>query len=66
MRANRSRNTRSEHAMSSHGPLWRNDDLRRFIMNGIVWTGRLEVPASGVQTTPPDLATCKPESGAQH
>jgi type 1 glutamine amidotransferase len=41
---------------------WRNDDLRRFIMNGIVWTARLEVPAGGVQTAPPDLLAFKPES----
>jgi type 1 glutamine amidotransferase len=41
---------------------WANDDLRRFILNGIVWTAKLEVPASGVQTTLPDLATFEPVS----
>tara|TARA_A100001391_G_scaffold195226_1_gene172321 strand:+ start:402 stop:2213 length:1812 start_codon:yes stop_codon:yes gene_type:complete len=39
---------------------WSNDDLRRFILNGIVWTANGEVPAAGVSTTPPDLATFKP------
>ena len=41
---------------------WTNEDLRRFILNGIVWTAKLEVPATGVQTTLPDLATFAPES----
>ena len=41
---------------------WRNDDLRRFILNGIVWTAKVEVPQGGVRTTLPDLAIFKPES----
>ena len=41
---------------------WANDDLRRFIMNGIVWTAKLDVPAAGVQTPAPDLAVFQPES----
>lgn len=41
---------------------WRNDDLRRFIMNGIVWTAKLEVPKEGVHTEAPDLASFQPES----
>jgi type 1 glutamine amidotransferase len=41
---------------------WRVDDLRRFILNGIVWTTKLEVPAEGVQTSAPDLAAFKPDS----
>lgn len=41
---------------------WQLDDLRRFIMNGIVWTAKLDVPKDGVQTTLPDLATFSPES----
>jgi type 1 glutamine amidotransferase len=41
---------------------WANEDLRRFILNGIVWSAQLEVPAAGVQTTLPDLATFEPES----
>ncbi len=41
---------------------WGNDDLRRFILNGIVWSAKLDVPAGGVQTTLPGLATFQPES----
>jgi type 1 glutamine amidotransferase len=41
---------------------WRNEDLRRFILNGIVWTAKLEVPAGGVETAAPDLARFQPES----
>lgn len=41
---------------------WQNEDLRRFILNGIVWTAKLEVPEGGVQTTLPDLATFEPTS----
>lgn len=39
---------------------WRVEDLRRFILNGIVWSAKLEVPAKGIQTTLPDLATFAP------
>jgi hypothetical protein len=39
---------------------WKLEDLRRLILNGIVWTTRLDVPAQGVQTTLPDLATFEP------
>lgn len=41
---------------------WKLEDLRRFILNGIVWTAKLEVPAEGVKTTLPDLATFAPAS----
>lgn len=41
---------------------WSNEDLRRFILNGIVWTAKLEVPAEGVKTTLPKLDTFKPEA----
>jgi hypothetical protein len=41
---------------------WRNDDLRRFIMNGIAWTAKLEVPKEGVQTDAPELASFNPTS----
>jgi type 1 glutamine amidotransferase len=41
---------------------WKNEDLRRFILNGIVWTAKLDVPAGGVQTVLPDLATFAPAS----
>jgi type 1 glutamine amidotransferase len=39
---------------------WKLEDLRRLILNGIVWTAKLDVPAQGVQTTLPDLATFAP------
>ena len=41
---------------------WANEDLRRFILNGIVWTAKLDVPAGGVPTAAPDLAKFAPES----
>jgi type 1 glutamine amidotransferase len=41
---------------------WKNEDLRRFILNGVAWTAQLEVPAGGVKTVLPDLMTFKPES----
>ena len=41
---------------------WKTEDLRRFILNGIVWTAKLDVPADGVQTAVPDLATFAPAS----
>lgn len=41
---------------------WGNDDLRRFILNGIVWTAKLEVPAEGVKSTLPDLKEFNPVS----
>lgn len=34
---------------------WSDDDLRCFILNGIVWSAGLEVPSAGVQTAKPDL-----------
>ncbi|MFT4690176.1 MAG: ThuA domain-containing protein [Verrucomicrobiia bacterium] len=41
---------------------WERDELRKFIMNGIVWTAGLEVPSVGVNTPQPDLAAFNPES----
>ena len=41
---------------------WLNEDLRRFILNSIVWTAKREVPEEGVQTTLPALETFEPES----
>ena len=41
---------------------WLNDDLRRFVLNGIAWTAKLDIPAEGMLTTLPDLATFQPES----
>ncbi len=39
---------------------WKHEDLRRCILNGIVWTAKLDVPPGGVQTTLPDLRTFSP------
>jgi hypothetical protein len=39
---------------------WRDDHLRMLILNGIVWSAKLEVPAEGVRTAPPDLARFEP------
>ncbi|MCC6508369.1 MAG: ThuA domain-containing protein [Pirellulaceae bacterium] len=39
---------------------WKNEDLRRYILNGIVWSAKLDVPDGGVQTTLPDLSTFQP------
>lgn len=41
---------------------WKLDALRRYILNGIVWSTKLHVPHGGVQTTLPDLATFAPEN----
>jgi type 1 glutamine amidotransferase len=41
---------------------WVQPDLRRFIMNAIVWTSRREVPPGGVETPLPDLAQFGPEA----
>jgi len=32
---------------------WANDDLRKFVLNAIVWTAKLEVPEDGVSTPTP-------------
>jgi type 1 glutamine amidotransferase len=39
---------------------WQNDDLRRFILNGIIWTAKQEVPDGGAKTASPDLASFRP------
>jgi type 1 glutamine amidotransferase len=41
---------------------WANEDLRRLILNGIVWSARLSVPPGGVSTPTPELAKFEPES----
>ncbi len=41
---------------------WRVDELRRLILNGIVWTGGIDVPRDGVTTKAPELADFNPES----
>jgi type 1 glutamine amidotransferase len=39
---------------------WRNPELRRLILNGIVWSAGREVPEAGVQTELPDLKSFDP------
>jgi hypothetical protein len=41
---------------------WQVNDLRMLILNSIVWTAKLDVPATGVQTTLPDLSRFEPAS----
>ncbi len=41
---------------------WKLEDLRRYILNGIVWTAKLPVPATGVRTVLPDLGMFNPAS----
>lgn len=41
---------------------WTHGDLRRFILNGIVWSAKLDVPVGGVQSTPPNLTEFNPAS----
>src|SRR5439155_11183578 len=41
---------------------WREEELRKLILNAIVWSAKLEVPSSGVKTTLPDLAQFEPAS----
>jgi type 1 glutamine amidotransferase len=41
---------------------WKHEELRRYILNGIVWSAKLDVPQIGVQTTLPELISFKPEN----
>ncbi len=41
---------------------WANEDLRRFLLNGIVWTSKTEVPDEGVKTSLPELMAFSPAS----
>jgi hypothetical protein len=41
---------------------WKQDDLRRLILNGIVWTSGREVPEEGVRSELPDLRQFLPAS----
>ena len=41
---------------------WGVDDMRTLAMNAIFWTAKLDVPAEGVKSSLPDLATFKPDS----
>lgn len=41
---------------------WKDDDFRRFALNGIVWSAKINVPKGGVQTDSPDLITFSPSA----
>lgn len=41
---------------------WKNEDLRKSILNGIVWTAGRDVPETGVQSAEPKLADFSPAS----
>ncbi|MHB8900622.1 MAG: ThuA domain-containing protein [Thermoguttaceae bacterium] len=41
---------------------WRMDDLRTLVLNSICWSAGCEIPAEGIRTTLPDLATFGPVS----
>ncbi|MBS0208033.1 MAG: ThuA domain-containing protein [Planctomycetes bacterium] len=39
---------------------WHDDNLRTLILNGVVWSAKVDVPSDGVRVTLPDLATFEP------
>ncbi len=41
---------------------WKIDDLRTLVLNSICWSAGCEIPAEGIRTTLPDLATFEPAS----
>lgn len=41
---------------------WQVADLRTFILNGVAWTGGVEVPATGVRSTLPNLKAFAPDA----
>lgn len=41
---------------------WKDDDFRRFVLNGIVWSAKVAVPKGGVQSDSPDLMAFAPGS----
>ncbi len=41
---------------------WAIEDLRRLILNGIVWTAKRDVPTEGVETELPELETFHPDA----
>lgn len=41
---------------------WENASMRKLVLNGIFWTARQEVPAGGVDTVLPPLATFGPQA----
>jgi type 1 glutamine amidotransferase len=41
---------------------WQNADLRKLVLNGIVWSAGFDIPETGIPSTIPDLADFKPLS----
>jgi type 1 glutamine amidotransferase len=41
---------------------WKVNDLRMLVLNAIVWSAKVDVPAEGVRSTLPDLAAFEPGS----
>lgn len=41
---------------------WKDENLRRFLLNGIIWSARHEVPERGIQSRLPDLTAFDPAS----
>jgi type 1 glutamine amidotransferase len=41
---------------------WREDSLRKLVVNGILWTAGEEIPANGYETTLPPLETFEPKA----
>lgn len=41
---------------------WQIDDMRTLILNAICWSAKCAIPAAGIKTSLPDLATFGPES----
>jgi type 1 glutamine amidotransferase len=39
---------------------WGEDDLRKFILNGIVWSAKLDIPVEGIVTPKPQLESFSP------
>ncbi|MFK7739985.1 MAG: family 16 glycoside hydrolase [Planctomycetota bacterium] len=43
---------------------WAQDDVRKLVLNAIVWAAGIEVPAAGVASATPDLAALQEHMGA--
>lgn len=41
---------------------WQQEELRRIILNGILWTAKRDIPQTGVQSTLPELKSFEPEA----
>ncbi|MDG2388164.1 MAG: ThuA domain-containing protein [Planctomycetaceae bacterium] len=41
---------------------WKQDELRKFILNAIIWTAQREIPKQGVETSLADIKQFEPES----